>query len=54
MTKHIELYSDDFKAENSVDWQRVAPAELEVKADRGEEYRINLKKHSWNMMIFKL
>ena len=54
LTKHIELYSDDFKAENSVECQRVAPAELEVKADRGEEYRVNLKKHSWNMMIFKL
>ena len=54
MTKHIELYSDDFKAKNSPDCQRVAPKELDVKADRGEVHKIMLKKHSWNMMIFTL
>ncbi|MBP3370829.1 MAG: alpha-N-arabinofuranosidase, partial [Clostridia bacterium] len=45
--KHVELYSDDLKAENSGERQVVAPRERELTADP------LLKKHSWNMLLYK-
>lgn len=49
LAEHIELYSDDLKAENSKDEERVSPRRVNVAS--GEA--ITLKKHSWNMLKFK-
>ena len=49
LTEHIELYSDDLKAENSKEEERVSPRRVNVAS--GEA--ITLKKHSWNMLKFK-
>ena len=48
--EHIELYNDDLKAINDKDVERVAPAKVEINADG----KIVLKKHSWNMLRFKV
>lgn len=45
--RHVELYSDDLKCVNSEDAERVSPCERDI------EERITLKKHSWNMIIYK-
>lgn len=50
LTEHTELYYDDLKAINDKDVERVAPAKVEINADG----RIVLKKHSWNMLRFKV
>ena len=47
---HIELYSDDLKSINDKDNERVKPVQVEV----GDEKQINIKKHSWNMLVFKI
>ena len=49
LIEHIELYSDDLKAINDKDNERVAPASILVT----QSTPITLKKHSWNMMRFK-
>lgn len=45
--KHVELYSDDLKAVNSAEEQAVAPTEREASGDTV------LRKHSWNMIVYK-
>ena len=46
LKEHVELYSDDLKAVNDKENQRVAPRNVPL----GE--KILLKKHSWNMLRF--
>lgn len=46
--EHIELYSDDLKAINDKDTERVSPVKREI-ADE-----VVLKKHSWNMLRYKV
>ncbi|MBQ7660877.1 MAG: alpha-N-arabinofuranosidase [Clostridia bacterium] len=48
LTEHIELYNDDLKAVNDRDTQRVAPANVKIGK------KIRLKKHSWNMLRYKV
>ncbi|MBQ8311059.1 MAG: alpha-N-arabinofuranosidase [Clostridia bacterium] len=45
--RHVELYSDDIKQTNSAASQSVAPAEREVQDVP------QLKKHSWNMLVYQ-
>lgn len=45
--RHVELYADDLKITNSADAQNVAPVEREIQACP------ILKKHSWNMLVYK-
>ena len=47
LLEHMELYSDDLKAVNDQDIQRVVPRPVDSKEDR-----LLLKKHSWNMLRF--
>lgn len=49
LDKHIELYSEDLKAVNNKDEEIVFPKERENSPNSP----IKLKKHSWNMLIFK-
>ncbi len=49
LISHTELYSDDLKAVNDKDTERVAPVALSVDTTAP----IILKKHSWNMLRFK-
>ena len=50
LVEHIELYSDDLKAVNNKDAERVAPTSVPVT----KATPITLKKHSWNMLRFKI
>ena len=50
LIEHTELYSDDLKATNDKDTERVAPRLAEVKVDAP----VILKKHSWNMLRYKV
>lgn len=47
LTKHIELYCDNLKAVNSADTEAVSPEEKKISD------MIVLRKHSWNMLVFK-
>jgi alpha-N-arabinofuranosidase len=49
LTEHIELYHEDLKVTNTKDAQNVKPSQVELSPDG----KINLKKHSWNMVRFK-
>ena len=49
LENHIELYSEDLNAINTRDNERIQPKECGVS--KGENPR--LKKHSWNMLVFK-
>ena len=48
LIEHVELYSDDLKAVNSADDERVAPHEAAL------DDNLTLKKHSWNMLRYKV
>lgn len=48
--EHTELYSDDLKAINDKNAERIHPNFVEIKDDE----RIILKKHSWNMLRYKI
>ena len=48
--EHTELYSDDLKAINDKNTERVQPNTIEIKDDE----LIILKKHSWNMIRYKI
>ncbi len=48
LSKHIELYSDDLKIENSKDCEYVYPINRAIDSSG-----ISLKKHSWNMLVYK-
>ncbi len=47
LLEHVELYSDDLKAVNTKDHDRVMPNQVAVDSEN-----IRLKKHSWNMLRF--
>ena len=47
LAEHIELYNDDIQATNDKDNERVFPAQCQISD------KITLKKHSWNMLVFK-
>lgn len=49
LCEHIELYSDDLKAINDKDTERVTPGHVEIKRDT----TVILKKHSWNMLRYR-
>lgn len=50
LIEHTELYSDDLKATNDKDTERVSPRHVEVEKDA----LVILKKHSWNMLRYKV
>ena len=50
LAEHEMLYADDLKAVNDKDTERVSPVSVEVNSDSP----IILKKHSWNMLRFKI
>ena len=50
LDSHVELHSNDLKAVNDKDNQRVKP----VLAGTVSQDNIVLKKHSWNMLVFKI
>lgn len=47
LVEHVELYSDDLKAENSASRQTVTPTAKELSSSPV------LQKHSWNMLVYK-
>ena len=47
---NFELTANDLKAINDKDTERVAPEQIEIKDDEC----IILKKHSWNMLRYKI
>jgi len=49
LTEHIELYSDDLKAVNDKNTERISPESVPI--DRNG--KIVLKKHSWNMLRYQ-
>ena len=49
LNQHIELYSDDLNAANDKDKEAVQPRSLNIISGAP----ITLKKHSWNMLVFK-
>ena len=49
LENHIELYCDDLNAKNTSDQEVISPIEREVNSLSA----VNLKKHSWNMLVFK-
>ena len=48
MCERVELYCDDLKAVNDKDTERVSPKNVPVFDSAPV-----LKKHSWNMLVFK-
>ncbi len=50
LVEHIELYSDDLKAINDKEIERVSPTLVEINGDA----KPVLKKHSWNMLRYKM
>ena len=51
--EHIELYSDDLKAMNTEEEEKVAPANVEVSVEVSSVQKVMLKKHSWNMIRYQ-
>lgn len=49
LNEHIELYSDDLSTTNDKDNESIIPFKREIS----DSLPITLKKHSWNMLIFK-
>jgi alpha-N-arabinofuranosidase len=49
LAEHIEFYTDDLYAENDKDAQRVLPSSCPVSDTKN----VTVKKHSWNMLVFK-
>ncbi|MBE6618840.1 MAG: alpha-N-arabinofuranosidase [Ruminococcaceae bacterium] len=50
LIEHIELYCDDLKAINDKSTERVAAEKVKIS----ENGTVTLKKHSWNMLRFKI
>ncbi len=48
-SQHTELYCDDLNATNSCDEEKITPTVCDIQDDP-----IVLKKHSWNMLTFKV
>ena len=49
LVKHIELYNDDIDAKNNSENENVSPAERQIS----DTSSVILKKHSWNMLVYK-
>lgn len=49
LNEHIELYTDDINTENTADNEAIKPIKRQV--EKGKD--VSLKKHSWNMLIYK-
>ena len=49
LSRHVELYSDNLNAQNSKDEEVIKPTEQEI----GNDKAVILKKHSWNMLVYK-
>ena len=49
LSRHVELYSDDLNLGNSANSEAISPSEREVTSEKA----VNLKKHSWNMLVYK-
>ena len=49
LSEHVELYADDLNIENTKDKETVSPIRRAIDSDG----KIRLKKHSWNMLVFK-
>ena len=47
LSKHVELYTDDLNTENTKDSEAVCPVERTI------EPSLTLKKHSWNMLVWR-
>ena len=52
-SEHVVLYNDDLKAENSAEKENVSPVNVEIKDEKGVNHEVTLKKHSWNMIVYK-
>ena len=50
LIEHTELYSDDLKATNDKEIERVCSKPVEIR----EDGQIILKKHYWNMLRYKI
>ena len=50
LVEHTELYSDDLKATNDKECERVSPTVVEINNGAG----LILKKHSWNILRYKI
>ena len=50
LIEHIELYCDDLKAINDKSTERVAAEKVKISKNG----TVTLKKHSWNMLRFKI
>ena len=51
--EHVMLYNDDLKITNSAEKENVAPIYLEVDDVKGNSHKVTLKKHSYNMIVYK-
>ncbi|MBQ8146502.1 MAG: hypothetical protein IJ039_06930 [Clostridia bacterium] len=49
LSQHLELYSDNLNETNDKDNERVKPNSRSV----ADNSATTLKKHSWNMLVFK-
>lgn len=49
LKEHIELYIDDINTENTADNEAIKPIKRQIKAEKD----VSLKKHSWNMLVYK-
>ena len=49
LVKHIELYNDDIDAKNNKEEEKVFPVERKIS----DTSPVILKKHSWNMLVYK-
>ncbi|MBE6649088.1 MAG: alpha-N-arabinofuranosidase [Ruminococcaceae bacterium] len=54
LVEHKELYCDNLKSVNTSDEQPVAPKDVEISKSVGENHKVSLKKHSFNMLRFSL
>ena len=51
--EHVQLYSDDLKATNSAECEKITPDYVKTSGDLGCLHQVTLKKHSWNMLVYK-
>ena len=51
--EHVMLYNDDLKITNSAEKENVTPVNVEISDVKGKEHKVALKKHSFNMIVYK-
>jgi alpha-L-arabinofuranosidase len=47
------LYNDDLKITNSAEKENVTPVNVEISDVKSKEHKVTLKKHSFNMIVYK-